>query len=95
MSRKYKLSVPVTILKEGKSYIAWSPALDLSTVGDTVERAQKMFSEAAELFFEEIRNKGTLEDVLLDLGWRKNKDDFMPPIFVAQKTQEFVFSTSS
>ncbi|KKQ67440.1 MAG: hypothetical protein US86_C0001G0367 [Candidatus Daviesbacteria bacterium GW2011_GWA2_38_24] len=31
----YQFTLPVSILKEGDSFIAYTPALDLSTVGDT------------------------------------------------------------
>jgi len=27
---------------------------------------------------------GTLEDVLLDLGWKKHNEDFIPPVIVSQ-----------
>ncbi|MEK7537372.1 MAG: hypothetical protein AAB619_00155 [Patescibacteria group bacterium] len=45
--------LPVSILREGKRFIAYTPALDLSTSGKTFEQAKQRFEEAAELFFEE------------------------------------------
>ena len=30
--------------------------------------------------FEEISNSGTLDEVLLDLGWQKDGDQFTPPV---------------
>ncbi|PIR59197.1 MAG: hypothetical protein COU69_01270 [Candidatus Pacebacteria bacterium CG10_big_fil_rev_8_21_14_0_10_56_10] len=75
--------IPVSIIKEGDSFVAYSPAIDISTVGDTFEEAQKMFGEASQLFFEEIMEKGTTEEALLELGWQKNEESFFPPTVVS------------
>ena len=40
-----EVNLPVTIFKEGKSYVAYSPALDLSTSASTYKKAQVRFSE--------------------------------------------------
>ena len=42
---QFQFALPVSILREGDSFIAYTPALDLSTVGDTLEQAQKRFEE--------------------------------------------------
>ena len=54
--------------------------------GSTVrlEDAKKNFTEAVELFFDEIVAMGTLEDVLLDLGWKKQAHSFIPPVVISQ-----------
>jgi predicted RNase H-like HicB family nuclease len=44
----------VAILREGKRFVAYTPALDLSTSGKTQAEAKARFQEAAELFFEEL-----------------------------------------
>ncbi len=72
-------SLPVTIFREGESFVAYTPALDLSSTGKTEQEARRMFAEAVETFFEELLEMGTLESVLGDLGWTKNKDEFEPP----------------
>ena len=53
-------SLPVTFLREGDQFVAYTPALDLSTSGDTFEQAKKRFSEVVGIFFEECLNMGTL-----------------------------------
>jgi len=68
---KLEFNLPISIIKEGKSYIVYTPALDLSTSAENYEQAKKRFSEIVNIFFEEIIKKGTLENVLGDLGWRK------------------------
>lgn len=52
-------NLPITIFKEGKSYVAYSPALDLSTSAATYKKAQTRFSEIVELFFEELSEMKT------------------------------------
>lgn len=79
--------LPVTILREGKRFVAYSPALDLSTSGRTFEQAQKRFFEAAQLFFEEIEDKGTVDSVLIELGWEKIKHRWHAPALVSQKIE--------
>lgn len=49
-----KFALPVSILKEGKSFIAYTPALDLSTSGNTFEDAQKNFNEAVIFFLKNL-----------------------------------------
>lgn len=79
MNRNISYSLPITIFREGESFVAYTPALDLSSVGKTEEEAKRMFSEAVETFFEELLEMGTLESVLKDLGWTKDKKGFEPP----------------
>ena len=65
---KIAASIPLCFLKEGKSFVAFSPALDLSTCGKTYEEAKKNFQEALEIFFEECLRMGTLAQVLEQCG---------------------------
>jgi predicted RNase H-like HicB family nuclease len=89
-----KLSLPVSFLREGDCFIAYSPALDLSTSADSFEKAKKRFTEAVEIFFEELLEKGTLNEVLAELGWQKVKKQWMPPVVVAQESVKFDISDS-
>jgi len=89
---KLQFNIPVSILKEGKKYIAYTPALDLSTSGDNYEQAKKRFEEIANIFFEEIIKKGTLEDVLTDLGWKKIQANWKPPVVVSNELQNIELS---
>jgi len=51
--------------EEGDKFVAYSPAIDLSTCGDTEEQARKRFIEAASLFFDEIISMGTVVNLKL------------------------------
>jgi len=85
----FQASLPVTFLREGDQFVAYTPALDLSTSGDTFEQAKKRFSEIVGIFFEECLRMGTLDTVLFDLGWHKQNSEWNPPTVVAQDTQMF------
>ncbi len=67
------------MIKEGKRFVAYSSALDLSTSATTFELAKKRFDDAARLFFKEIIKMGTLEGVLLQLGWYRAGTRWLPP----------------
>lgn len=82
-----QINLPITIFKEGKSYIAYSPALDLSTSASTYAKAQNRFLEATKLFFEELAEMGTLDTVLTGLGWQKLKANWHPPVVVSNYIQ--------
>ncbi len=83
----FKASLPVTYLREGHQFVAYTPALDLSTSGSTFEQARKRFDEIVRIFFQECLSMGTLENVLFDLGWEKTDNVWNPPVVVAQGTQ--------
>lgn len=80
-----QISLPVSLLKEGKSYVAYTPALDLSTCGKTLAEAERMFKEVVELFFEELHRMGTLNETLTALGWVKIKREWRSPMPVAHR----------
>lgn len=62
--KKREIKLSFQIFKEGRSFVAYSPALELSTFGKTEVEARKNFAEAVELFFDEIEESGNLEWVL-------------------------------
>ena len=84
MNKSIVFNLPVSFLREADQFVAYTPVLDLSTAGSTLEEAKKNFTEAVEIFFDEIIKMGTFEDVLLDLGWKKQNKDFIPPVVVSQ-----------
>jgi predicted RNase H-like HicB family nuclease len=82
------VEIPVMIKKDVGAYIAYSPALDLASQGDSVEEAKRMFAEAAGLFIEECARMQTLDEVLYELGWEKIHNEWHPPAF--EQTSEMV-----
>ena len=88
----YKL--PVNIIKQGKSFVAYSPALDISTVGKSIKDAQIKFSELSSLFFEELIKKGTLSEVLTELSWKKVQKSWNPPKIVSNLSIGIILPTA-
>ncbi len=84
MNQSISCGLPVTIFREGAAFVAYSPALDLSSSGSSEQEAKRMFGEAVEVFFEELMEMDTVDSVLKDLGWTKAKGQFHPPEVVEQ-----------
>ena len=80
---KFQLSVQIT--KQGKRFIAWAPAFDLSTSGRTIKEAQQRFDEAVQLFIDELIEANTLDAVLSELGWKKSQRSWVQPKIVKEQ----------
>jgi hypothetical protein len=83
----FGFKLPVVFLREKGRFIAYSPVLDLSTSGKTFKEAQKRFIEIAVIFFKEIIKKGTINEVLAELGWQKIKKEWKPPVVVSHQPE--------
>lgn len=83
----FSFNLSVVFLREGDSFVAYSPALDLSTSASSFEKARSRFVEAVKLFFDEIIKKGTLDEVLQELGWQKHNKEWQPPLIISQETE--------
>ncbi len=90
-----QFGLPVTFLKEGDNFIAYTPALDLSTFGPTFDKTKRNFIEAVNIFFDEIIEMGIVNDVLTELGWQKENGKFIPPVVVSNQTETFSFPQSN
>lgn len=53
----FDFSLPVTILKEGKYFVAYTPALDLSTSAESFDEVKKRFGEVVHIFLNELIEK--------------------------------------
>ncbi|MBI4993660.1 hypothetical protein HZC33_01740 [Candidatus Wolfebacteria bacterium] len=91
---KFNLQLPISIFKEGKYFIAYTPVLDLSTSGKNYDQVKKRFNEVVIIFFEELIKKGTLSDVLGNLGWQKIKNQWVPPNLISQESEKIQLSVA-
>jgi predicted RNase H-like HicB family nuclease len=66
-----EMQIPVNLLKEGNGFIAYTPVFDISTSASTLGKVKSRFSEAVQLFVENLVKMGRLEPVLLNLGRKK------------------------
>lgn len=83
------VNLSVSIFKQGKVYVAYTPALDVSTYGNSIEEAQKNFDELVEVFFSEFDDARSLSNVLECMGWTKSKSVWTPPVEVKHINQSF------
>lgn len=77
--RTIGIRLPVLLLKERRTFIAYTPALDFSASGSTAAKARTNFEVAVRLFLEELLERGTLPQVLQDMGWSKHERQWQPP----------------
>jgi len=85
------INIPVTFIEENNQVTAHCPVLDIATCGDNLDAAKKNFEELVKLFFEELCKMGTIEDVLLESGWKKIRGKpikWEPPRIIGSLTEE-------
>ena len=87
-----EISLPVFFIEENGQVTAHTPALDLSTCGKDFDEAKMRFAELVDIFFEELCEMGTTEEVLEECGWKKNNKKpsrWEPPRVIGQLTEDF------
>lgn len=92
---QFEVQLPFSILKEGDQYIAHTPALDLSTSAKSFGEVRRRFVEVVGVFLEELQEKGTLDQVLSDLGWVKLHKQWTPPVLVAHESEKVALPISN
>ncbi len=86
INNKLSYNLPVIITKQNKRFVAYTPALDISTSGRSEKEVKNRFVELANLFLEEIIEAKTAEDVLTELGWTKMQKVWTPPKIVSSQS---------
>ena len=86
MLNNLSFQLPVLITKQGRRFVAYTPALDISTSGKTKKDVQKKFGELVNVFFEEIIEAHTADEVLSELGWTKIQKRWNPPEVVSAES---------
>jgi predicted RNase H-like HicB family nuclease len=71
------------IFKEGRTYVAHALELDVSSCAGTKEKAIKNLKQAVRLFLEEANKRGTLNQILEEAGYSKDKQKLAPPKFIS------------
>jgi hypothetical protein len=69
--KEVRFNLAVSIFRQGDVFVAYTPALDLSTYGSNKAEAQKSFDEAVSTFFSSFEDQRELGQVLDSLGWTK------------------------
>lgn len=86
LNRKLSFNLPVVVTKQNKRFVAYTPALDISTSGKSEKEAKARFVELANLFLEEIVEENTADNVLSELGWRKVQKKWTPPQIISSQS---------
>ena len=86
LNNKFFFKLPVLITKQNKRFVAYTPALDISTSGKSEKDVKEQFVELARLFLEEIIEAKTADDVLLELGWKKVQKQWTPPQVISSQS---------
>jgi predicted RNase H-like HicB family nuclease len=76
------LGFTVRILKEGDTFIAHVPELDVSSCGDTEVDARRNIADAVRGFLETASEQGTLNDILQEAGYRLENGRWTEPELV-------------
>jgi len=79
----HDISYTVHTFKEGATYVAYVPELDVSTCGGTNDEARKNIRDAVQAFLEESARMGTLPDILEESGYSRRGDSWQAPEFVS------------
>jgi predicted RNase H-like HicB family nuclease len=85
--RGIKMDIQFTtqIFKEGDTFVAYAPELDLSSCGTTIEHAKAHLEEAVTAFIEEAERMGTLSEILEEAGFTKEAAGWKAPEIVVQE----------
>ncbi len=67
---QFNAKLPAKIIKKRKWYVASCPLLDVHSQGETEAKAKNNLREALTLFFISCFERGTLEDVLKQCGFK-------------------------
>jgi predicted RNase H-like HicB family nuclease len=77
------IAYTVHTFKEGGTYVAYVPELDLSSCGATNDEARKNIRDAVQGFLETSAEMGSLDWVLEEAGYRRKDGSWEAPEFVA------------
>ncbi|MFP5235729.1 MAG: type II toxin-antitoxin system HicB family antitoxin [Acidobacteriota bacterium] len=82
------IAYTVHTFKEGGTYVAYVPELDVSSCGATNDEARRNIRDAVQGFLETCASMGTLTSVLEEAGYRRTGAAWEAPEFVALDRQK-------
>ena len=87
MKRTTEVDIPVFYMKEGDTFVVYTPAFDLVAHGDSFEDAEQSFVKSLSLFIEYVTEKETWKEVLEEYGWKKVHKTWIPPAIIRQDSK--------
>jgi predicted RNase H-like HicB family nuclease len=82
------LEFTVRIFKEGSTFIAHVPELDLSSCGDSEAEARRNIRDAVAGFIETAKEAGTLREILEEAGYRLEQGRWREPELVGTERMQ-------
>lgn len=82
------IAYTVHTFKEGGTYVAYVPELDVSSCGASNDEARRNIRDAVQGFLETCASMGSLDSVLEEAGYRRNGSTWEAPEFVALDRQK-------
>jgi predicted RNase H-like HicB family nuclease len=77
------LEYTVQIWQEGTQFVAHAMPLDVMSAGATPQDARSALYEAVDLFLQTAADVGTLDDVLEECGYSRNRGSWVSPAWVS------------
>jgi predicted RNase H-like HicB family nuclease len=77
------IAYTVHTFREGETFVAYVPELDLSSCGATSDDARRNIRDAVNGFLETSSQMGTLDIILEESGYKRKDGVWEPPEFVA------------
>ena len=74
----HDIAYTVHTFKEGGTYVAYVPELDISSCGGTNDEARKNIRDAVQGFLETSAEMGSLDRILEKAGYRQNSSALEP-----------------
>jgi predicted RNase H-like HicB family nuclease len=78
-----EIQLNTQIFKEGRTFVAHTRELDISSCGGTREKALRNLKEAVRLFLEEAGKTGALGQILEEAGYSYRKSRFEAPKLIS------------
>jgi predicted RNase H-like HicB family nuclease len=83
LSDMQTFSFDTHIFKEGDTYVAYVPSLDVSSCGSTDQEARRNIRDAVRGFLAASAELGTLDQILEEAGYQLEETGWRAPEFVA------------
>ena len=77
------ISFTVHLFKEGDVFVAHVPELNVSSCADSADVARVNIKEAVALFLQTAEERGTLNEILEESGYRFEQEHWVAPEFVS------------
>jgi predicted RNase H-like HicB family nuclease len=88
MVQTIPLEYTAQIWQEGSQYVAHAMPLDIVSSGATPEEARRALHEAVDLFLKTAQELSTLNEILEECGYVRERDAWVSPAWVSVERHE-------